>query len=240
MMVRKIHTFQTLLKETPKNLKGKKLSSQNWIVRQLKDPYVEKAKQYSYRCRSAFKLLELNERHKIFTPGLNVVDCGAAPGSWTQVAVRLTNADGKMMDKQLGKVVAIDKLPIHPIEGAITLGSMDFTSDLAQENLKAALEGKFADLVMSDMAPNSVGMRQLDHEKIIKLAYSALKFAITVSRNGATFIVKVWDGNMANELEANIKKYYRNVKIARPDATRDESSEKFILAQGFKGIKAHS
>lgn len=237
MFLRRFHTFGALLKERPTNLKGKKHSSQQWLARQLKDPYVEKAKQQNYRCRSAFKLLEVNRKYKILKPGLHVVDCGAAPGSWTQVAALLTNANGKMFGEQVGKVIAIDRLPIHPIDGAIVLGNMDFTTDEAQKQLKELLDGKFIEVVLSDMAPNSTGVKDLDHEKIIQLAYAAFKFAIEVSCYEGTFLVKVWDGFLSPKLEADLARFYRQVKIVRPDATRDESSEKFILARGFKGLR---
>lgn len=238
MRMRNFHTCGALLRETPKNLKGKKHSSQQWLVRQLRDPYVEKAKQEQYRCRSAFKLLEMNERFDILKPGMRVVDCGAAPGSWTQVAVKLTNADGKNWDeKKRGSVVAIDRLPIHPIEGAMILGNLDFTSDKAQSALLEALNGKLVDLVLSDMAPNATGTRSLDHENIIDLAYAAMKFALTITRTNGTFVTKVWDGGLSPQLEADVGRFFKTVKIVRPDATRDESSEKFILARGFKGLK---
>ncbi|OXU31080.1 hypothetical protein TSAR_014237 [Trichomalopsis sarcophagae] len=238
--LRSFHTFRALLKEKPTNLKGKKHSSQQWLSRQFKDPYVEKARQENYRCRSAFKLLEINRKHRILSPGLHVVDCGAAPGSWTQVATQLTNSHGKMLGEPVGKVIAIDKLPIHPIEGATVYGNLDFTTKEAQNILKTALGGKFVEVVMSDMAPNASGIKDLDHENIIKLAYMAFKFAIEVSCYEGTFIVKVWDGYKCTKLEEDLARFYRNVKIARPQATRDESSEKFIVARGFKGLRTNA
>jgi 23S rRNA (uridine2552-2'-O)-methyltransferase len=236
-MLRRFHTFPRLLYEKPKNLKNKKHSSQNWIVRQLKDPYVEKARQENYRCRSAFKLLEINKKFNILQPGFYVVDCGAAPGSWTQIAVKLTNANGKMIHQQVGKVIAIDLLPIHHIEGATIFGNLDFTTEKAFEIIKNNLRPKFVDVVMSDMAPNSTGMRELDHENIIKLAYSAFKFAVLTSTYNGTLIVKVWDGIASAGLEKDIGMFYKNVKIVKPTASRSESSEKFILARGFKGLR---
>lgn len=227
-----------LLREKPTNLKGKKPSSQQWLTRQLRDPYVEKAKQENYRCRSAFKLIEINERFGVLKPGMTVVDCGAAPGSWTQVAVKSTNANGKDLDEEkIGTVVSIDRLPIHPIEGATVIGNMDFTSEKAQEQVLAALQGKLADFVMSDMAPNATGVREMDHENIIKLAYAALKFALGITRTDGSFIAKVWDGSLADQLEKDLASFYKKVKIVRPKATRDESTEKFLLARGFKGLK---
>ncbi|XP_011498301.1 PREDICTED: rRNA methyltransferase 2, mitochondrial [Ceratosolen solmsi marchali] len=236
MIVRRFHRIPSLLYEKPTNLKNKKLSSQKWILRQLKDPYVEMARQENYRCRSAFKLLEINKKYNILQPGFCVVDCGAAPGSWTQVAVKLTNSNEKVVDQRRGKVIAIDILPIHDIEGATTLGNLDFTTNETFTMVKDCLKPKFADVVMSDMAPNATGIKELDHENIIKLAYSAFKFAILSSTYNATLIVKVWDGTESLGLEKDIEKFYKNVKIVKPVASRSESSEKFILARGFKGL----
>ncbi|XP_011161299.1 rRNA methyltransferase 2, mitochondrial [Solenopsis invicta] len=234
--IRSVHTSSALLKETPRNLKGKKHSSQLWLARQLRDPYVEKAKQEKYRCRSAFKLLEINERFKIFSPGLTVVDCGAAPGSWTQVATNLTNAHGKKKGR-IGRVYAIDKLPFYPVEGATVLGNMDFTSPKTQETLIELLQGDKVDVVLSDMAPNATGMKEMDHDNIILLAYAALRFALQISKINGTLVIKVWDGGKAQQFEQNLSKFYNSIKIIRPDATRDESTEKFFLARGFKGLK---
>ncbi|XP_071570370.1 rRNA methyltransferase 2, mitochondrial [Temnothorax nylanderi] len=231
-----VHTGCALLRESPRNLKGKKHSSQQWLVRQLRDPYVEMAKQESYRCRSAFKLLEINERFKILSPGLTVIDCGAAPGSWTQVATNLTNAHSKREDP-VGRVYAVDRLPFYPVEGATILGNMDFTSAKTQEALSEMLRGDKADVVLSDMAPNASGVREMDHDNIMLLAYAVLRFAVQFSKAQGTLVVKVWDGGKAQQFEENLSKFYSSVKVIRPDATRDESSEKFFLARGFKGLK---
>lgn len=205
-------------------------------MRQLRDPYVEKAKQENYRCRSAFKLLEINERFKILNPGLTVIDCGAAPGSWTQVATHLTNSHGKT-EHPIGKVYAIDKLPLYPVEGATILGNMDFTLAKTQDTLRQLLQKHKADVVLSDMAPNASGVREIDHDNIIILAYAVLKFALYNSKTDGTLIVKIWDGSKSHQLEQDLMKFYHHVRIVRPDATRDESSEIFFLATGFKGIK---
>jgi len=234
--MRSVHTSGALLKETSRNLKSKKHSSQLWLTRQMRDPYVEKTKLENYRCRSAFKLLEINERFKIFSPGLTVIDCGAAPGSWTQVATNLTNAHGKR-ECPVGRVYAVDKLPFYPVEGATILGNMDFMTARTQEALSELLQGDKADIVLSDMAPNASGVRAIDHDNIILLAYAALRFALQISKVQGTLIVKIWDGGKAQEFEQNLLKFYNSVKVVRPDATRDESTEKFFLARGFKGLK---
>lgn len=231
-----MYTNCALLRETPRNLKGKKHSSQLWLTRQIRDPYVEKAKQENYRCRSAFKLLQMNEKYKIFSPGLTVIDCGAAPGSWTQVATNLTNSHAKNQGP-IGKVYAIDKLPFFPVEGATVLGNMDFTIAKTQETLLGLLQDKKADVVLSDMAPNASGIRAIDHDNIILLAYAVLKFALQITKVHGTLVIKVWDGGKSQELEQNLLRFYDNVKVVKPDATRDESTEKFFLARGFKGLK---
>ncbi|XP_072748278.1 rRNA methyltransferase 2, mitochondrial isoform X1 [Anoplolepis gracilipes] len=233
---RSVYTNYALLKETPRNLKGKKHSSQLWLTRHMRDPYVEKAKQENYRCRSAFKLLQINEKYQILTPGLTVIDCGAAPGSWTQVATNLTNSHAKK-EGPVGKVYAIDKLPFYPVEGATVLGNMDFTIDKTQETLYKLLQGNKADVILSDMAPNASGIRAIDHDNIISLAYTALQFALQITKVHGTLVVKVWDGGKSQQFEQNLLKFYDNVKVIKPGATRDESTEKFFLARGFKGLK---
>ncbi|XP_076762461.1 mitochondrial rRNA methyltransferase 2 [Xylocopa sonorina] len=238
-IIRQIHTCSTLFRETARNLKGKKHSSQLWLTRQIQDPYVEKARRENYRCRSAYKLLEINERFKILQPGHIVIDCGAAPGSWTQVAVKVTNANAKE-DSAVGTVIGIDKQPIYPIEGATLLGGMDVTVAGSQNELLKVLKGRKADVVLSDMAPNASGVRDLDHENIIVLAYSALKFALNNTEINGTFVCKLWDGGKSEQLEKDLLKFYKHVKSVRPQATRDESTEKYFLARGFKGLKSTS
>jgi len=235
--IRNVHTCCALSKEVPHNLKNKKYSSQLWLKRQLRDPYVELAKQEKYRCRSAFKLLQLNERYKILRPGLTIVDCGAAPGSWTQVAVNISNARQASDDFPVGKVYAVDRLPFYPVEGATVLGNMDFTNAETQETLLKLLQGNKVDVVLSDMAPNATGVRELDHENIILLAYAVTRFALRISKVEGALVIKVWDGGKSCQLERDLSKFYRSVKVFKPEATRDESTEKFILARGFRGIK---
>ncbi|XP_076648529.1 mitochondrial rRNA methyltransferase 2 [Halictus rubicundus] len=238
LIIRNLHAGAALCREKPQNMKGKKHSSQLWLMRQLKDPYVEMAKQENYRCRSAFKLLEVDERYNILKPGQIVIDCGAAPGSWTQVAVMKTNADGKTPNNPIGTVIAIDKQSIHPIEGANILSKMDFTLSASQTELLNLLQDRKADVVLSDMAPNSTGMKQLDQENIAKLVYTAMRFALQVTKIDGTFVCKIWDGGRSQQIEQDLLRFYRTVKNVRPQATRDDSSEKFFLARGFRGIKS--
>ncbi|XP_063619080.1 rRNA methyltransferase 2, mitochondrial [Cydia splendana] len=212
-------------------------SSQQWLSRQRVDPYVEKAKIYNYRCRSAFKLLEMNEKTNILTPGLTVIDLGASPGSWTQVAVQKTNADGADPKKPKGTVLAIDKLQLFPIAGATILNNMDFSTIEAHDKVIKALGDKKVDLVLSDMAPSATGVRELDKDRIIGLCYMAIRFAALVTKIDGNLLIKVWDGKEVPILEMDLERFYRSIKILKPNASRSESSEKFILARGFKGIQ---
>ncbi|XP_076632131.1 mitochondrial rRNA methyltransferase 2 [Colletes latitarsis] len=239
LIARNLYTCNTLFRQVPRNLKGKKHSSQLWLARQLQDPYVEMAKQENYRCRSAFKLLEINDRFNIFKPGQTVIDCGAAPGSWTQVAVKMTNADGKH-NGAIGNVIGIDRLPIYPIEGATLLSRTDFTDAASQDKVMELLKDNKADVVLSDMAPNASGIRDLDHDNIVKLVYAALMFALKTMRVDGTFVCKLWDGGKSQQLEKDLLRFYKSVKNVRPQATRDESTEKFFLARGFKGVEGIS
>lgn len=239
LIIRNLHTYSTLFRETPQNLKGKKHSSQLWLTRQIEDPYVELAKRENYRCRSAYKLLEINERFKILEPGKIVIDCGAAPGSWTQVAVKLTNANAKQKSA-IGTVLGIDKQPIYPIEGATLLNGMDFMAATSQNKILNILNGRKVNVFLSDMAPNASGIRDLDHENIMKLAYSALKFALQIIHINGIFVCKLWDGKKSLQLEKDLTRFFKYVKNIRPKATRDESTEKFLIAREFKGIKSTS
>nr|XP_045594871.1 rRNA methyltransferase 2, mitochondrial-like isoform X2 [Procambarus clarkii] len=178
-------------KVIPKNLKGRSKSSQDWLTRQLNDPYVKLAKHNQFRARSAFKLLEITEKHKIIKPGQVVLECGAAPGAWTQVAVTGTNSLPQDKNKPQGMVVAVDILAIYPLPGATLLGGKDFTQKETHQEILNILQGRKIDVVLSDMAPNASGIKELDHENIITLAYSALTFAIQHSALDATFLCKL-------------------------------------------------
>lgn len=214
--------------ERVKTAKGRTTSSTKWLKRQLNDPYVAKAQMDGYRGRAAYKLIELNEKLDILHPNLMVVDLGAAPGGWTQVAA------------QKGcKVVGLDLLEMDPIEGA-TLIQMDFMDDDAPDRLRAAMaemnEGsEVADLVISDMAPNTIGHRNTDHLRIMALVELAYHFAKEVLVEGGTFIAKVRQGGTENDLLAQMKRDFQTTKHIKPPASRKESSETYLIAQGFRG-----
>ena len=204
--------------------KGRKVSSTRWLERQLNDPYVRRAKAENYRSRAAYKLLELDERFSLLKGVHAVVDLGIAPGGWSQVVRRrVPNA----------KVVGIDLLPTDPIEG-VTILQMDFMADDAPDRLKSELGGP-ADLVLSDMAANTVGHPQTDHLRTMGLVEAGLEFAIDVLRPGGAYVGKVLAGGADNQLVAEMKRHFTNVKHAKPPASRKDSSEWYVVAQGFKG-----
>ncbi len=203
--------------------KGRRVSSTRWLERQLNDPYVKRAKAEGYRSRAAYKLIELDERFGFLKGARKVVDLGIAPGGWTQVVrQRLPQAD----------VVGIDLLPTDPIDGA-TILQMDFMDDAAPGLLKDALGGE-ADLVLSDMAANTVGHPQTDHLRTMGLVEAGLLFATEVLRPGGAFVAKVLAGGADAELVAELKRRFTTVKHAKPPASRKGSSEWYVVAQGFK------
>jgi 23S rRNA (uridine2552-2'-O)-methyltransferase len=207
-----------------KTAKGRKVSSTHWLERQLNDPYVRRAKAENYRCRAAYKLLELDERFGFLKGVKAVVDLGIAPGGWTQVVRRKAPQ---------AKVIGIDLLPTDPIDGAAIL-QMDFMDEQAPERLRDALGGS-ADLILSDMAANTVGHQQTDHLRTMALVEAGLEFARDVLRPGGAYVAKVLAGGADNQLVAELKRSFSTVKHAKPPASRKDSSEWYVVAQGFKG-----
>jgi len=216
------------LKQRVKTAKKRKASSTRWLQRQLTDPYVAEAKRAGYRSRAAFKLIEIDDKYRFLEPGARVVDLGAAPGGWSQVAARRVGAD-----EAKGRVVAIDLLPMDPIPGVDIL-DLDFLSDDAPARLKERLGGK-ADAVLSDMAPNTTGHKRTDHLRIVALAEAALAFAREVLAPGGTFIAKVWAGGSEGELLFEMKRDFAKVRHVKPKASRPESPEVYVVATGFRG-----
>ena len=208
-----------------KTAKFRSKSSTKWLQRQLNDPYVAEAQRVGYRSRAAFKLIQLDERFHFLGKGKRIVDLGCAPGGWTQVAV--------MRNKGAGKVVGIDILETQPIAGA-TLIQQDFTEPDAADKLKTLLDGK-SDIVMSDMAANTIGHQQTDHLRTIALVEIAYEFAKEVLDDGGIFIAKVFKGGMENSLLNDIKKNFVKVVHAKPDASREGSPEEYLVAMGFRG-----
>ena len=215
-----------------KTARGRKLSSTRWLQRQLNDPYVKRAQAEGYRGRAAFKILELDEKYRFLVPGARVVDLGFAPGGWLQVAVKRVNALGERSDKRVGTVLGIDLQEVEPVAGA-EIYQLDFMEDDADLKVKDWLGGK-ADVVMSDMAAASSGHKQTDHLRIISLCEAAAYFAFDVLDEGGTFVAKVLAGGAEGSLQKLLKQRFRKVANVKPPASRADSSEKFVVATGFK------
>ena len=218
---------------TVKTARGRSLSSTRWLQRQLNDPYVKKAKAEGYRGRAAFKILELDDKYRFLVPGARVVDLGCAPGGWCQVAVKRVNALGERTSKAQGHVLGIDLQEVEPIAGA-DIHQLDFLSDDADQQVIAWLDGQ-ADVVMSDMAASSSGHKQTDHLKIIALCEAAAYFSFDVLVEGGTFVAKVLAGGAEGELQKLLKSRFTKVANVKPPSSRADSSEKFVVATGFKG-----
>jgi 23S rRNA (uridine2552-2'-O)-methyltransferase len=207
----------------------RKHSSKLWLERQLNDPYVAQAKRDGYRSRAAYKLLEIDDKYRLLKPGMTVVDLGAAPGGWSQIAAkRVGSADGK------GKVVAIDILEMPEIAG-VTFAQLDFHAADAPDRLRAMLGGGRADLVLSDMAANTTGHRKTDQLRIVGLVEIAVAFATEVLNPGGAFLAKVFQSGADTELLAQLKRDFAAVKHVKPAASRSDSSERYVLATGFRG-----
>ncbi|KQT27425.1 MAG: RlmE family RNA methyltransferase [Bradyrhizobium sp.] len=206
----------------------RKLSSKLWLERQLNDPYVAKAKAAGYRSRAAFKLLEIDDKYRLLKPGMAVVDLGAAPGGWSQIAAkRVGSTEGK------GKVVAIDLLEMPEIPG-VDFAQLDFMDNDAPDKLTAMLGGK-ADVVMSDMAANTTGHRKTDQLRIVGLVETAAAFARDVLKPGGTFLAKTFQSGADADLLAQLKRDFAAVRHVKPAASRQDSSERYVLATGFRG-----
>jgi len=210
-----------------KTARGRTASSVRWLERQLNDPYVKQAKADGYRSRAAYKLIELDEKFALVKGAQRVIDLGIAPGGWSQVVRKLAPR---------AAIVGIDLLETEPIEGVAIL-QMDFMADAAPAALEAALDGP-PDLILSDMAANTVGHRQTDHLRTMGLVEAAAHFAVEMLAPGGTFVAKVLAGGTDADLLALLKRHFRTVKHAKPPASRKGSSEWYVIAQGFKGGEA--
>lgn len=217
------------LKVRVKTAKRRKASSTRWLERQLNDPYVARAQSEGYRARSAYKLVEIDERYHLLAPGQRVVDLGAAPGGWSQVAARRvgsTDSDPR--------VVAIDYLDMAPLPGVVIL-KKDFLDEDAPVAIEEALGGARADVVLSDMAAPTTGHRQTDHLRTIHLCEVAAEFASDVLKPGGHFVAKVFQGGTEGELLTNLKRTFTSVHHVKPPASRARSVELYLVAKGFRG-----
>ncbi len=221
------------LKVNVKTARGRKLSSTRWLQRQLNDPYVARARKEGYRGRAAFKIMELDDKFRFLVPGARVVDLGCAPGGWCQVAVKRVNALGEKQGKAVGRIIGVDLQEVEPIAGC-ELHQLDFLADDADALVKTWLGGQ-ADVVMSDMAAASSGHKQTDHLRIIALCEAAAYFAFDVLEEGGTFVAKVLAGGAEGELQKLLKNKFNKVVNVKPPSSRADSSEKFVIATGFRG-----
>ncbi len=221
------------LRTKVKTARGRRLSSTLWLERQLNDPYVKRARAEGYRGRAAFKISELDDKYRFLVPGARVVDLGCAPGGWCQVAVQRANALGENPGKAKGSVLGVDLQEVEPIAGA-ELHQLDFLDEGADDKVREWLGGK-ADVVMSDMASASSGHKQTDHLRIIALCEAAAYFAFDVLDKGGTFVAKVLAGGAEGELQKLLKQRFAKVANVKPPASRSDSTEKFVVATGFRG-----
>jgi 23S rRNA (uridine2552-2'-O)-methyltransferase len=220
------------LKVRVKSAGKRTLSSKIWLERQLNDPFVARARQEGWRSRAVYKLMELDERYKLFKQGQSIVDLGAAPGGWAQyVAKKVQSAEGR------GRVIGIDILEIETLPG-VEFEVMDFLEPSAPERLRSRLNGGLAQGVLSDMAANTTGHKKTDHLRIIHLAELAAEFAREVTAPGGFFVAKVFQGGSENDLLSSLKRDYQTVRHVKPKASRADSSELYVLATGFRGAPA--
>jgi 23S rRNA (uridine2552-2'-O)-methyltransferase len=216
------------LKQRVKTGRGRTASQKRWLERQLNDPYVARAKREGYRSRAAFKLIEIDERFKLLKPGQRIVDLGAAPGGWSQVAAKIVGGSGR--------IVGIDLLEIEPMTG-VEFITLDFLDPKAPEILTDLLGGP-ADLVLSDMAANTTGHKQTDHLRIIGLAETAAEFAREILAPGGSYLAKVFQGGTEGTLLADLKRDFAAVRHVKPNASRADSSELYVLATGYRGERS--
>ena len=227
---------QRELRVKVKSAKGRKIGSTRWLERQLNDPYVQRAKAEGYRGRAAFKIIDLDDKFHFLLPGARVVDLGCAPGGWLQVASKRVNALGERKGKKIGTVLGVDLQAVDPVPGT-QIHVLDFLADGADDQVKAWLGG-MADVVMSDMAASASGHKQTDHNRIMALCEAAAYFAFDVLEEGGTFLAKVLAGGAEGDLQKILKQNFKKVVNVKPPASRSDSSEKFVVATGFRGRAA--
>ena len=216
-----------------KTARGRTLSSTRWLQRQLNDPYVKRAQVEGYRGRAAYKIMELDDKFHFLVNGARVVDLGCAPGGWCQVASKRINAAGEKPGKKVGTLLGIDLQDVDPVPGC-DIYKLDFMDEGADVQVQEWLGGK-ADVVMSDMAASSSGHKQTDHLRIISLCEAAAYFAFDVLEEGGTFVAKVLAGGAEGDLQKLLKQKFTKVANMKPPSSRSDSSEKFVVATGFRG-----
>ncbi len=215
-----------------KTAKGRRLSSTRWLQRQLNDPYVKMAKADGFRGRAAYKIRDIDDKFNFLTQGAKIIDLGAAPGGWSQIAADRVNSHGRNPKKRIGTVIGLDLQPIDPLEGCAFI-EMDFLDEGAEEAVKRELNGK-ANAVISDMAPFTTGHKSTDHLRIMALVEAAALFAVDVLEEDGVFVAKVFDGGATSEIMKLLKKYFAKTQHFKPSSSRKDSSERFVVATGFK------
>ncbi|XP_069666370.1 rRNA methyltransferase 2, mitochondrial isoform X3 [Haliaeetus albicilla] len=243
-----LHTTVGFLKKTG--------TEHQWLERHLKDPFVKATKRQNYRCRSAFKLLEIDDKFQILRPGLSVLDCGAAPGAWSQVAVERVNAlayskpsiqmhaancprtrrpDIADPAVPIGFVLGVDLLRISPLEGAVFLSETDIADPRTLRTIQSLLPAEKVDVILSDMAPNATGIKELDHQKLINLCLGLLSLSQSILKPKGTMLCKFWDGHESRLLQNRLKEQFQDVRTIKPQASRKDSAESYYLARLYKG-----
>ena len=225
---------QRELKATVKSARGKTVSQVKWLQRQLNDPYVKRAKAEGFRGRAAYKIMELDDKFNFLKPGSRVIDLGCAPGGWCQVVSSRVNVLGNQKDKDIGQVIGIDLQEVEPIPG-VQLHQLDFLSNDADIKIKDILGDK-ASVVISDMAAPSSGHKKTDHLRIMALCEAAAFFAFDVLELDGTFVAKVLAGGAEGELQKILKNRFRKVLHFKPQSSRSDSSEKFVVALGYRAV----
>lgn len=228
LLCRTLHTSVRVLK------KAKSAAEHRWLQRQIKDPYVKASHDQNYRCRSAFKLLEIDDKFRLLLPGHAVVDCGAAPGAWSQVAVQRVNSAGTDPAAPRGTVVGVDLLNIAALDGAHFLSHRDITDPSTHSKLEQLLPGGRAHVLLSDMAPNASGFRELDSEKLISMCLTLTDLAEKVLLPGGSLLCKYWDGLLSHSLQEKLSSVFGSVRTLKPNASRKDSAERYFLARMYK------
>lgn len=217
-----------------KSAKGRRASSTRWLQRQLNDPYVQRAQKEGYRGRAAFKLIEINEKYKFLLPGSKVIDLGCAPGGWLQIAADRVNSTGKKNNHKIGRVIGFDLKEVEPVLGAEAY-TLDFLEEDSPQKI-ITIAGGGVDVVMSDMAASSTGHKKTDHLRVIAMCEAAAYLAFDVLEMGGTFVAKVLAGGAEGNLQNLLKQAFQKVAHFKPNSSRADSSEKFVIATGFRGF----
>ncbi|XP_060946425.1 rRNA methyltransferase 2, mitochondrial [Limanda limanda] len=230
LLRRSFHSSLRLMKQQ----KGRSAAEQRWMTRQLKDPYVKASHKLNFRCRSAFKLLEIDDKFRLLHPGDSVVDCGAAPGAWSQVVVQRVNSAGTDPELPPGTVIGIDLLNIPSLDGAHFLSSHDVTEPSTHSKLQELLPRGRAHIILSDMAPNASGFREMDQERLIMMCLSLTDLAEKILQPGGSLLCKYWDGILAQKLQDKLLSVFGSVRTLKPNASRKDSAERYFLARMYR------